>query len=732
MQIGDWQVDLDTGTLVKIRIHRQLTPRSLQVLKFLVAHPNKLVASDTLLAKFWRGPLSAENALQKSISELRRAFGDKPRNPAYLQTVNKQGYILIAPLKWGKNRSSPSPNPDSHHKSMDASLGLVAQAQSRLESPTSFSVAAAHELLLKALTLDPNCVNALTQLVRVYLHLTVLGESWWALSDGALQFVDRAETLGGQTAQVLITKGILLQHQSGDEKAAAELFQQALLIEPDNEMAQHRHMQMMQSLGQTVHGSKAELSAPGIQPLKADIAEQSIGILPFTNLGKDPENRYLCDGIAEELIFGLTKVDGLRVASQLSGFGANERGLTTQEIGARLKVTNVLSGSIQESGTRVRITVVLEEVTHGTLLWSERFDGSLEDVFELQENVANKVIESLKIEWVTPPDQALIDSGTRSVKAYNSFLLGTHEGSKASPKGYLKAHSHFASAIDADPGFGRAYWQDFMIWISQRQSGLVTTEGLYAQAKLRVQQMKLTGFEAHIPDVWIERILGASPIPNDKTLADEAIKKVKHWDDQWRGYEFDRLGASLISAGLLNGALAYWDYYFEHYHLYAIQGDIYFKSARLLTALGRFDRAIEYYSNMIQKNPSNVSSYGYRAMVYSRTGQHKKAQTDLEILSKTFPKSFMAFYDLWCLGDISAARAYLNPLKRRKGFGPVQEIWSCFLLGDIEEGIDHLEHKHISLEFIRLQVLSLLTPSIVDEVTTHPEIQGVVKLARCW
>jgi len=113
VQIGDWQFDLERGVLTRGKAKRRLTPKSATVLRYLVERPSELVTSEVLLELYWRGSISADNALQKSISEIRRAFGDNPRQPKYLQTVNKQGYILIASLSGGKDHlEKDDENPD--------------------------------------------------------------------------------------------------------------------------------------------------------------------------------------------------------------------------------------------------------------------------------------------------------------------------------------------------------------------------------------------------------------------------------------------------------------------------------------------------------------------------------------------------------------------------------------------------------------------------------------------
>jgi TolB-like protein len=291
--------------------------------------------------------------------------------------------------------------------------------------------------------------------------------------------------------------------------------------------------------------------------------EQSIAALPFTNLSSDPENEHLCDGVTDELVTGLAKIEGLRVASQLSCFGLKGQHLEPRAIGAKLNVANVLTGNIQKSGERVRITATLCEVANGSVLWSERYTGMLEDVFDLQEDVANKVIDALKLELGAESDAPVIDSGTSSVVAYQSFVLGKHEMKKGNRAGFSKAHENFADAVSADPAFGRAYWFDIHTWQLERELRFTTLEEFLSGVSLAVEKMRLTGFEPPRPAIWIERILDSRLVPDQKSLAKEALAVIRDGDEdeEWHYHQFSQLSSCLQAAGLLNAAREFLDYY---------------------------------------------------------------------------------------------------------------------------------------------------------------------------
>jgi TolB-like protein len=456
------------------------------------------------------------------------------------------------------------------------------------------------------------------------------------------------------------------------------------------------------------------------------VDEKSIAILPFVNRSSDPENEYLCDGLAEELITGLARVDGLTVASQLSSFALKGQTLETSAIGERLNSANVLTGSVQKSGERVRISVTLTEAQAGKVLWSERFDGTLEDVFELQEDVANKVVDALKIELGTEIAGPVIDRGTQDTAAYQYYLQGGFEFQKQTRQGLLKAHDLYSKATEQDPQFGRAYWFNFVTMFRQRDLGFVPQEVFYPEALPLVEAMNRTTFLVPTSPVQISRILQPDTVPDQKTVALEAITGIKSGDQSWHGDQFIALGVSLMAAGLLNGARDYIEYYVAAFPSYVLDTNIESGYGNLLFALGRFDKAIEHFSGLYARQPDSILNLGTRAMLYSRTGQYAKANDDLAVLAQTFPRNFAQFYDLFWRRELDAAKAYFEWMEGQKNLMVVFKIWGSFLLGYIDKGMDYLESSNYDPATLRTVALYALTPSIIGTVTEHPRYKALL------
>ncbi|NND09203.1 MAG: hypothetical protein HKN87_22760 [Saprospiraceae bacterium] len=189
---------------------------------------------------------------------------------------------------------------------------------------------------------------------------------------------------------------------------------------------------------------------------KSSNKEKSIAVLPFKNQSSDKEQRFFGEGIAEEIIYGLSQLDNLKVAGRVSSFSFRESQATLSEIAAQLNVTNILDGSIRKAGNRIRVSVQLVNVTDGFQIWTERFDRELEDIFSIQDEIAEKIVGKLKLTLLgLERGQNLISRKTNDVQAYELYLRGRSYLDRRSD--IEQALSCFNQAISIDPNFAAAY-----------------------------------------------------------------------------------------------------------------------------------------------------------------------------------------------------------------------------------------------------------------------------------
>jgi serine/threonine-protein kinase len=199
--------------------------------------------------------------------------------------------------------------------------------------------------------------------------------------------------------------------------------------------------------------------AAGETAAAPDLAREAraIAVLPFVNVSPDPDTEYLSDGITDELIDALAKVDGLRVASRTSVFALKGKAEDVRAIGARLGAAWVLEGTVRRAGARLRITAQLTATDQGRLLWSDRFDRTLEDVFAIQEEIARTIVDTLRATSFADLAAPLARRRTSSVEAYGLYLKGRYAWNQRTTEGVVEAIRYFEAAAAADPSYAQAY-----------------------------------------------------------------------------------------------------------------------------------------------------------------------------------------------------------------------------------------------------------------------------------
>ncbi len=204
----------------------------------------------------------------------------------------------------------------------------------------------------------------------------------------------------------------------------------------------------------------AGLDAPTLDVLPARgaaPATRAIAVLPFVNASADPDNEYFSDGMTEELITALTKVEGLEVASRTSVFALKGTREDVRALGQRLGVSVVLEGSVRRAGERLRITARLSDVRHGRTLWAERYDRELADVFALQDEIARTIVDTLRATLLHDLGEPVPVRYTANLRAYHLYLKGRHAWNRRTSASLAEAIRFFEAAIAEDAGYALAY-----------------------------------------------------------------------------------------------------------------------------------------------------------------------------------------------------------------------------------------------------------------------------------
>src|SRR5438477_2516802 len=188
--------------------------------------------------------------------------------------------------------------------------------------------------------------------------------------------------------------------------------------------------------------------------------EKSIAILPFLDLSQAKDQEYFCDGISEEILDTLAKVDGLRVLGRTSSFSFKGKSTGASEVGKKLNVENVLEGTLQREGNRIRVTAELINARNGFHVWSETYEREVQGVFALQDEITRAIVEALKIKLaVSPPVHE-----QRNTEVYDLYLQGLFFSNKSSEADLRRALRFFQGALEKDPTFSRAWTGIAKVW----------------------------------------------------------------------------------------------------------------------------------------------------------------------------------------------------------------------------------------------------------------------------
>ena len=195
--------------------------------------------------------------------------------------------------------------------------------------------------------------------------------------------------------------------------------------------------------------------------------KSSIAVLPFDNMSGDPEQEYFADGITEDIITGLSNVRTFSVLARNSTFAYKGKSVDIRRIGRDLNVNYLIEGSVRRAGDRVRVTAQLLNTQTGDNLWAERYDGTLEDIFDLQDRITSTIVGTIEPALVRAEGLRLRLARPDNMDAYDHLLRGLSYMHKVTPEDSKKSLKSFEKAIEVDPTYGRAY--AFASWCYRRE-----------------------------------------------------------------------------------------------------------------------------------------------------------------------------------------------------------------------------------------------------------------------
>ncbi len=415
------------------------------------------------------------------------------------------------------------------------------------------------------------------------------------------------------------------------------------------------------TVGAIRYFSSAKLS-PQDSALRTDVApaalplpdKPSLMVMPFVNMSKDPDQEYFSDGLTEVLTGDLSKISSLFVIARNSAFTYKGKAVKVQDVGREMGVRYILEGSVQKADQRVRITVQLIEAATGYHLWSEQYDRPLQDIFALQDEIVQKIVNTLKLQLTLEGGGVIERKHTNNLEAYDAFLHGVGQYHRFTKEDNAQAQQMLEKAVTLDPQYAEAYaWWGTACWLEWNlrwSTDPQILERALALARHAVAlddslpmahtALGLVYAEQQQPDQAIEeeeRAVALDP-NNDVSYARQAL--VLNWSGRT-----EESRQAIAQAMRLNPRYPFW-YVF-------VLGQ-----ANLLS--GRYDEAIAALKETISRNPDFLPPHDNLAVSYllQWISQQSPPTQTLEPAEAAAQRA-LALNDSWHWSHITLGRIYL-------------------------------------------------------------------------
>jgi serine/threonine-protein kinase len=319
-------------------------------------------------------------------------------------------------------------------------------------------------------------------------------------------------------------------------------------------------------------------------------AASSVAVLPFVDMSAAKDQECFCDGLAEELIAGLSQIRGLHVAARTSAFRFKSQVRDVRQIGFALNVEAILDGSVRKQGDQLRITVELIASSNGYVLWSQRFDRRVEDVFKVQDEIARSVVATLQGKLASAAPFVSLLPGVTDLAAYTAYLEGRYHWNKRTPEELEKSVECFERATAREPGFAAAHAAMADAYVTLGTYGCLPSKDVMPKASQA-----------------IDRALAVAPNLAEAYACRGCVRAVIDW--AWASAEEDFRRAIELSPGY---ALAH--------HWYAIN---------LLVPVGRFGEAIASLHRALDLDPLALPVKTSMGMQYYFSRRYEEAVQEL-------------------------------------------------------------------------------------------------------
>jgi len=464
----------------------------------------------------------------------------------------------------------------------------------------------------------------------------------------------------------------------------------------------------------------------GVAPPRTD--RRAIGVLPFVNASPDPETEYFADGMTDELIDALTKVEGLHVASRTSVFALKGKPTDIRTLGALLGVAVVLEGTIRQSGPLLRITARLTDVRDGRHLWSQRYDRNVEDVFAVQDEIALTIVTTLRATLLGDIGDPTPRRYTADLAAYTLYLKGRYAWNKRSNEGIAEGVRYFEEAIARDESYALAYTglaDCFALQLDYR--GVPVAEGMRRAKELALRALAIdeTLAEAHTSLGWVLFIY--------EWDWDAAAREFQRALELNPRYATARQWHSwlLMAQGRLEEAVAEGRLALE---LDSASVSIRRSLGWLLYYARQYDAAGEQLQRAVELNPTAEETHRIVGLVRLQQGRLDQAESAFREAIALSTELAYSRAGLACTlaraGRPAEARAILDQLYREakeRYVSPVAFVMVHLGLGEVDQAFGWLDRAH---EERRGWLCYLKVEPQLDEVRSDPRFRRLLDSMR--